>query len=468
MITMNILSALDNERSLYPLLVKDVIDNGGRAYMEYHRGGVGAQHAGRERLIEEFGTTAIWIGTRPLLNKVLLDPAMRLFSLDPLVDIMLFLKGHSQAMLPLIKKRQTIYLAANMLRFVVGTVIPGAMIALLIPSINQKITRQRLTLEEQVQKAALGRSMMAQSPHYPMPIAYAGYPARIPYSSRFLVPGRPMFGGQSMLIQQAARLINDPFWGNVAIDGEISSGRIYKARNGFDRLEVFGRELSIILFLYYLGDKIKGQLRQFFDKQYKTVSSITYNSIRWLESAKISPKQWQEQQQFLGGLTPKDAFQAIANRLHPQTGCFHKDPLLELARQQGLIAVTPTRDLMHLKDYQQLLGCDLTKRRYTLDPRKLLDIAELKETLLKTALQKPGLLIQLLQNAKKGGITVCLRRTSQCKFIAMLASYAVSTGCIAWLTPYLQHQLTYKLTGRYDFPGTHHYQRSVNMKTQLS
>ena len=74
MTLVNIISALGNNNSIYPLLIRDCgIENTAKCTMTYlqnaKKSKLIAKEATRERIIEEYGTSAIWLGGIPLLNK---------------------------------------------------------------------------------------------------------------------------------------------------------------------------------------------------------------------------------------------------------------------------------------------------------------------------------------------------------------------------------------------------------------
>lgn len=398
--TPKLLSALDNEASLWPLLVKDTVDNVGRSAMEFHRGGADAHHAGRERVIEEFSTMAVWIGGRKALNHALINPVIKGFGLDPAVDIMLFLKNKGQAVPRWIAARKNAYLGANVLRFIVGTLIPVGIIGWGIPTVNQAITRFMVAQERQ--QAAL----------------------------LYQPPGTLRFGAinAGKLLQQSAALINNELYGNVAIDLGISGGRLSKARNPIDAMEIAVRESSIILFLYFLGDYVKGHLKRYCDKTHGTLTQLTFNALNWLKGRHITPQQWSEETRLLQQLKPNTGFTKMAQLINSKTGRFDKNPLLELARHQGLLEVTRT------------------PRGFALDSRKYVDLAKLKTTL--APLQKG------LRTAAPRAYATLLNQTRHYKLVCMAAGYVISGVCLSWLSPMFQHWLTYKVTGKRDFPGT--------------
>ena len=69
----NVISAIGNNSSIYPLLVRDCgIEIPSKVLMTYHQNlkesKQMANNAVRERLIDEYGTSAIWLGGIPFVG----------------------------------------------------------------------------------------------------------------------------------------------------------------------------------------------------------------------------------------------------------------------------------------------------------------------------------------------------------------------------------------------------------------
>ena len=62
----SIISSLGSTSSILPVFVKDTIGNTGISYIFSKKGG---KHEGREKVVEEFGTQAIWLFSIPAIKK---------------------------------------------------------------------------------------------------------------------------------------------------------------------------------------------------------------------------------------------------------------------------------------------------------------------------------------------------------------------------------------------------------------
>ena len=70
----NIISAIGNNNSIYPLLVRDCgIEVPTKVYKTYNQNKQDkeiAYLATRERIIDEYSTSAVWLGGIPLIDKI--------------------------------------------------------------------------------------------------------------------------------------------------------------------------------------------------------------------------------------------------------------------------------------------------------------------------------------------------------------------------------------------------------------
>ncbi len=501
------LAALDNQRSLTPLLVKDLINSGGRSFMEYKRGGVGANYAGRERLFEELATTAVWIFGRKFIHKRIFSPVMtKVFKLDPDIDVRLLMKNPLQKVPAWITESRIPYIRANWINFILGTIIPVAIIGWLIPTINQAITR-KLVAKDKAKSQPQDRIQPKANPMQPVPnTAYApsipwsmqsgiqsgmqtqmqynpfsmntygnnayAYPMQtypypmVPYSTNYWQRGyRPWFtrfSGIESLGDKMFELVNDAVYGNIIIDGGISGGRLLKARNIPDFAETAVRESSIILFLYFAGDFIKGLLRNTFDKHFHAISKFDYSALQWIKKQKITPAKLLSD---FYALPEGFDFGFIDNQLNHATGTFENN-FLELARQHGFIKIL-SKENTSAAFAEKIWGAERWASKefqHILDPRQFVDIEGIIKTFMGIeaapgAKAVPGLIKQFeeafahFSGTESEALKSILTRTSWCKGTALLASYVVSTVCISILAPMLQHWITYKLSGKKDFPG---------------
>ncbi len=166
----NVISALGNNNSIYPLLVRDCgIENLAKCTMTYRQNAkeskIIAREATRERIIDEYGTSAVWLGGIPLMNK-LMDKFIKKTGFAPEVNLKLFKNSNSQkpkaqsadiniekfknlapeAVLDLkkIKENKNTYQNLQITKFFATTAIPIAVMGFLLPKLNFLYTKKKL------------------------------------------------------------------------------------------------------------------------------------------------------------------------------------------------------------------------------------------------------------------------------------------------------------------------------------
>lgn len=168
MTLVNIISALGNNNSIYPLLVRDCgIENVAKVTMTYQQNAKDskfiAKQATRERIIDEYGTSAVWLGGIPLLSKVS-DAVIKKSGLCPAVNIKLFKENAVQGISTNIEKFKKVtakevqelintknnkkaFQSAQVNKFLATTVIPIAIMGYILPKMNFKYTEKKLKEE---------------------------------------------------------------------------------------------------------------------------------------------------------------------------------------------------------------------------------------------------------------------------------------------------------------------------------
>lgn len=165
MTLVNIISALGNNNSVYPLLVRDCgIENVAKCVMTYKQNVKEskfiAQQATRERIIDEYSTSAIWLGGIPLIGKIC-DKLIDFSGLSSKVDINLFNETKNQGLLKNIEKfeklapketqellkiskNKTLFKNMQIAKFFATTAIPIAFMGFILPKINFSYTKKKI------------------------------------------------------------------------------------------------------------------------------------------------------------------------------------------------------------------------------------------------------------------------------------------------------------------------------------
>ncbi|WP_373533286.1 hypothetical protein [Vampirovibrio sp.] len=206
------------------------------------------------------------------------------------------------------------YAKSNMGKFLFATGIPVAAIAFGIPSFNQWFTRKKLEQEPKGHTAhnhpaplptAGGPKPKTGSPfagRTPMPVSgFSAFPTQAPSPYAFsagpsnpFAPrplGAPLKMGTGANVQfsgnpladGAAALLQNERMNTLLVDGVISGGRIAKARNGQEKVEIMFREGSIIAFLYF-GQRM---MQNFMTQKLKGGSELNFDTTRFLNSTYV-------------------------------------------------------------------------------------------------------------------------------------------------------------------------------------
>lgn len=161
----NIVSAIGNNSSVYPLLVRDCgIENPAKVVLTYNQNAKESRkmawHAARERFIDEYGSSAIWLGGIPavefLANKFIkrkgFNPAInpKLFKEQPNQGLEYNIKNFAQkapeavADLVKVKNNKKTYEKLLSSKFVLATAIPALLMGVVLPKLNFKYTAKKM------------------------------------------------------------------------------------------------------------------------------------------------------------------------------------------------------------------------------------------------------------------------------------------------------------------------------------
>lgn len=244
----NIISAVGNNSSIYPLLVRDcgieIPSKVGMTYTQNLKDSKQmANNAVRERLIDEYGTSAIWLGGIPLMDW-LCDKGIEKLGYNPKVNSALFKENEKQGMKlniekfkevapkevkemeKVLKNRKT-YEKLLATKFILSTAIPVALMGYFLPKANFALTEK--IREKQEIKAG----------------------------------SNPTFKGG-----MTTALANMSTVNKMAVtDGGLTVGRVTTARNKYEKMEM-AFKMGGMMFLNFVAplllaeglDKLSGKL----------------------------------------------------------------------------------------------------------------------------------------------------------------------------------------------------------------
>lgn len=259
-----IISAVGNNSSIYPLIVRDCgIEVPTKVAMTYNQNLKDskqmANNALRERLIDEYGTSAVWLGGIPLVDWAC-NKGIKKLGYDPRVNVSLLKETDKQgleynikkfknlapeevkAMEKVLKNKST-YQKLLAGKFVLSTALPVAVMGYFLPKFNFALTDKLRKKQEAVK-----------------PIVQDVYEAERIYEGGNSLLGR---GGQGLGDNSAftppsfkglsATLANMSTVNKMALtDGGLTVGRVGTARNKYEALEN-GFKMTGMMFLNFVA-----------------------------------------------------------------------------------------------------------------------------------------------------------------------------------------------------------------------
>ncbi len=179
----NIISAIGNNSSVYPLLIRDCgIENPIKIGLTYKQNLKDskkiAEEALRERTIDEYICSAIWLGGIPVMNKIC-NWGIKKFGYDPNIDMNLFKETNKQGLKKNIEKfknsatkevlelqkvlqNKKTYEKLQAGKFILSTTIPVFLMGYCLPKSNFALT-EKLRNKQKNDKLPEEKSLSSQS-----------------------------------------------------------------------------------------------------------------------------------------------------------------------------------------------------------------------------------------------------------------------------------------------------------------
>lgn len=247
----NLISAIGNNASIYPLIVRDCgIENPVKIGMTYNQNlkvsKQMANNAFRERTIDEYGSSIVWLGGIPLMNSIC-DWGMRKLGFDPKVNINLLKEEGEQGLkynidkfkkyapeevksLEKVLQNKSKYQKLLAGKFVLSTTIPIILMGYILPKSNFALTAKLKKRQEAV-KPLIEDTMRAERKY------------QLPSKDKI----SPSFKGI------ASSLANMSTVNKMAVtDGGLTIGRVATARNKYEKMEN-GFKMTMMMFLNFVA-----------------------------------------------------------------------------------------------------------------------------------------------------------------------------------------------------------------------
>ena len=443
MTLVNIVSALGNNNSIYPLLVRDCgIENVAKVTMTYNQNVKDskfiARQATRERIIDEYGTSAVWLGGIPLMSWIS-DKFIKASGLNPDVNLKLYNETSAQGIMKNIEKfkdlakdevqdlikmkdSKALLQKAQGKKFLATTIIPIAVMGFVLPKLNFKYTNKKI--QEAKARNEINKQDQALLQIKPKKSINFGNE-----ESNELI--KKMLEAQSIYSQKKQQQPNDRknvnFCGAIdtlanlstlqkmmILDGGLTVGRVATARNRDEKAEM-AFKMAGMCYLNYVAPKS-------IDKLLNAITKKTFgiNTI-------LDPK-------FLND----DKFVKAV-----------KENALELPTdmsEKGLIDFVDANSKSIFTQLAQKSGVIKMLKNGVRDPREYVDAKQLEE--LKDAL------VDFSKDAlKSGNVEKFAKRALYAKSFNIIANVGLSSALLAVVLPKTQFIFRKLLTGSNLEPG---------------
>lgn len=266
----NIISAIGNNNSIYPLIVRDCgIEVPSKIYLTYNQNEKESKEvaklAARERFLDEYATSAVWLGGIPLVDK-LCNMYIKKRGLSPDVNLKLFKKEDYQGIdyniqkfegkvskeiiedMKKAKANKGLYEKLLSAKFVAATTIPIMFMGFILPKLIFASSAKKI---EQQRKKEL---LIKQQNSLP---AFKTLDKDV--FKNFSNSGKDVAFKGSM----AATVANFSTVNKMAVtDGGYAAGRVFTARNGNERIDI-AFKMTGMMFLNFVAPKY---IEKFFNK----------------------------------------------------------------------------------------------------------------------------------------------------------------------------------------------------------
>ena len=434
MTIINIISAIGNNSSIYPLLVRDCCIEAPSKILIARRENLKeskeiANDATREKTIDEYLTSAIWLGGIPAVESVA-DKYISKKGFSPLINLKLFkeeeklgkdalqgieyninkfkniqIKDVQDAVHDLIKVKNNKFAYEKLLtkKFFAATIIPTAIMGFILPPLNFALTRK---LRENKSRKETINTQNKPSTSFTA-LNMEGFKQKIAGNK---LQNQPAFTGNFVSTVANLRTID-----KMAIsDGGLTVGRVSTSRNKDEAYVNAFRMIGSMILNFVTPVYIAKGLDKLADK----VFGINVNLDPLI-------------------LDNKEFIQAI------------KDNKIELPKSNSakdLFEFIDTKpDSLFSKFAQNLKKVSYLESGIR-DPRKYVDIKDLGE--FRDEFEK---FINSAKNSKN--ITKFAKKATGVKCINILANIGISSFLLAVALPKLQYLFNKKITGSYLDPG---------------
>ncbi len=430
-IVSKVASALGNPTALSPLFVKDFGTNIGAGAFAYNAGG---KVEAKDRLLDEFGTMALWLGGIPFFKKVIDLTLFKAKKIDSNIDIRV-LRDESHKKVAMKYADESVKPALENANKNIGTlkklvatrfgVATGATIAayLGLTYLRHKMTEKTVTDEfhQKMKSKKFGQELIKKQSS----LAFKSFnKSGAPKEQN---PQIAFKGGQSAITRTLEGFMFNPAQNTMIIDGVITGGRVGTARDKEEKLFFIGKEAGVLFFMYAAGQLIQKGLEKASEKFLKLpigLNPIALDS-KELKATMQSPKKLAKQ---------LNAFKELKSQ-EQILEFLHKNPdniITKMAKKVGVIATHKNSD--------------------KIDVRHFIQVEEKNGFMATDSIKKIASDIEKLSTAAKGkDIQKFVNSARNAKVASIAMSIGACVVSLGVLLPYSLYKMRENRTGKQDF-----------------
>ena len=243
---------LGSTNSLIPLATKEVFDSAGQTYFSHKAGG---KIEGKDRLIDEVGTGALWLFGIPTYKKLIDKTIFKKANISPLIDTRLI---KNNALLKKAIENAPTEEIANELKKAGANISQvknlnclkfGLSLGLTLLSYFGLTKFKHNMTKKNIEREFLQKQMQKTSPSYETSPIFDNF-------TKEKTKATPSFGS-ARIIKAAENIMLDPIKNMMVLDGCISAERLSHSRTKGEFAENVIKEGSFLFFIYGAGEIIK-------------------------------------------------------------------------------------------------------------------------------------------------------------------------------------------------------------------
>ncbi len=275
-----IVSKLGSPNSKIPLAIKDICNSASCTYFSYNAGG---EVEGKDRLVDEIGTGALWLFGIPTYKKIIDNTIFKGAKVDPNIDVRI-LKDKSYLRkaienAPTEEIKNTLKNSAkninkikklNIIKF--GLSLGLTMLSYFgLTKYKQAMTKKNIE-KEFMQKQMKEKTNVGYYEHFEKSAVFADF------NNSEKQKNTPSFGCSSA-IKVAENIMLNPIKNMMVLDGCISTERLAHSRTKGEFKENLIKEGSFLFFVYGADKAIKKGINWFSEKILNTPIDLDINLI---------------------------------------------------------------------------------------------------------------------------------------------------------------------------------------------